>query len=113
MYSLSGDDASSFTVDNNGQIKTTVELDFETKSSYTVMLTATDPSGASDSIMVMITVIDGPDDAVIAVGASANTAPAFADETADRMVYENMAAGADVGAPVTATDEDGDDLPTA
>ena len=66
MYSLSGDDASSFTVDNNGQIKTTVELDFETKSSYMVMLTATDPSGAYDNIMVMITVTDGPDDAVIA-----------------------------------------------
>ena len=66
MYSLSGDDASPFDVDNNGQIKTTEELDFETKSSYMVMLTATDPSGAYDNIMVMITVTDGPDEAVIA-----------------------------------------------
>ena len=68
MYSLSGDDASSFTVDNNGQIKTTEELDFETKSSYMVMLTATDPSGAYDMINVMITVMDGPDDAIITLG---------------------------------------------
>ena len=31
MYSLSGGDAASFSVDDNGQIKTKVELDFETK----------------------------------------------------------------------------------
>ena len=47
IYTLSGDDAASFKIDNNGQISTTVELDFETKSEYMVMVTATDPSGAS------------------------------------------------------------------
>ena len=67
MYSLSGDDASPFTVNNNGQISTKkdMKLDFETKSSYMVVLMATDPSGAYDMINVMITVMDGPDPAVI------------------------------------------------
>ena len=51
LYTLSGDDSASFKVDNNGQIKTKVKLDFETKDEYMVALTATDPSGAADSIL--------------------------------------------------------------
>ena len=78
-----------------------MELDFETKSSYMVMLTATDPSGASDMINVMITVTDEADDAVISVGPG--DPPAFEANTASRSVLENMK-GADVGDPVTATD---------
>ncbi len=107
IYTLNGADAANFTVDNNGQIKTKVKLDFETQPMHTVVLTATDPSGASDSITVMITVIDGPDDAVITFGPAVNTAPAFDEgDTADRMVDENMPMGTNVGDPVTATDED-------
>ena len=111
MYWLSGDDASAFDVDNNGQITTAMKLDYETKSEYMVVLMATDPSGASDRINVMITVADGPDDAIIVVGPAANTAPAFADDAeTDFMVYENMYAGAAVGT-VTASDDDvGDTL---
>ena len=109
LYTLSGDDSASFKVDNNGQIRTKVKLDFETKDEYMVALTASDPSGATDSILVMVTVIDGPDPAEITTGPAANTAPAFDSETAELMVYENMDAGA-VGDPVAATDEDDDDL---
>ena len=65
LYTLSGDDAASFKVDNAGQIKTKVKLDYETKDMYVVALTASDPSGATDSILVTIMVIDGPDPAVI------------------------------------------------
>ena len=65
LYTLSGDDSASFKVDNNGQIKTKVKLDFETKDEYMVALTATDPSGAADSILVTVMVTDGPDNAVI------------------------------------------------
>ena len=66
LYSLSGPDAASF-IDRQttGQIKTKVKLDYETKDEYMVMVTATDPSGATDSIMVTIMVTDGPDKAVI------------------------------------------------
>ena len=61
MYSIS--DTTNFSVNNNGQISTKVELDYETQSEYTVTLTATDPSGASDTIMVNITVTDENDPA--------------------------------------------------
>ena len=106
MFTLSGDDAASFKTDDNGQITTKVKLDYETKDTYVVALTASDPSGASDSIMVTITVTDGPDEAEIAL----NAPPAFAEDMAERMVEENMPAGTDVGDPVTASDADGDTL---
>ena len=58
-YSLGGDDASSFEIDRGtGHItvgKGTV-LDYETKSTYTVTVTATDPSSESASIIVTIRV---------------------------------------------------------
>jgi hypothetical protein len=67
MYSVDPDD--NFKVDNDGQISTKVKLDYEglpeDAKYYMVTLTAVDPSGASDSIMVKITVTDGPDDAEI------------------------------------------------
>ena len=44
-----------------------MKLDFEAQSMHTVMLTANDPSGATDMITVMIEVTDGPDDAVISL----------------------------------------------
>ena len=57
-YSLGGDDAASFDiVPGTGQLQTKAALDFESdKKSYTVVVTATDPSGALDTIMVTITV---------------------------------------------------------
>ena len=57
-YSLGGDDAASFDiVPGTGQLQTEAALDFESdKKSYTVVVTATDPSGALDTITVTITV---------------------------------------------------------
>ena len=43
---------------DNGQLRTKADLDYETKTTYTVVVTATDPSGASDSITVTINVTD-------------------------------------------------------
>ena len=102
------DDTDNFSVDQkNGQISTAVKLDHETQSMYTVMLTATDPSGASARITVMIEVTDEDDAAII----SPNRSPVFDEgETAEREVAENSEAGTAVGAPVTATDADEDDL---
>ena len=58
-YTLSGTDADSFTiVETSGQLQTEAALDYETKVSYTVTVTATDPSGAFDTIEVTITVTD-------------------------------------------------------
>ena len=92
LYTVSGGDSASFKVDNAGQIRTKVKLDFETKSEYMVALTATDPSGANDSILVTITVTDGPDKAVITGVTEVDYA-------------EN---GEDPVATFSATDQDGD-----
>ena len=94
LFTLSGDDAASFKTDNNGQITTKVKLDFETKDTYMVMLTATDPSGANDSIMVTVMVTDGNDNAVI----TGSTAVDY-DENGTGPV-----------ATFSATDQDGDDI---
>ena len=66
-YMLSGGDAMYFTIDGMGQIMVGANamLDYEaTKNTYMVTVTATDPDGASDSIMVTIMVTD-VDEAVI------------------------------------------------
>ena len=58
FYLLSGRDAAPFTIDSNGQITTKAALDYETKRTYSVTVTAVDPSGASARITVTITVTD-------------------------------------------------------
>ena len=58
-YTLEGADADSFDIDSStGQITVGAEtaLDYETKSSYTVSVTAADPSGSSTAIVVTIAV---------------------------------------------------------
>ena len=57
LYTLGGADASFFDIlRNDGQLKTKASLNFEARNSYAVVVTATDPSGASDSIQVTINV---------------------------------------------------------
>ena len=58
-YSLGGTDVASFAiVSGSGQLQTKAALNYETKSSYTVRVTATDQSSATDSITVTISVTD-------------------------------------------------------
>ena len=109
QYVLSGDGSEAFSVSNEGQISTKKKLDYEARSSYTLTLTATDPSGASASIVVVITVTD-EDDAAVITPTTENNAPAFSAESVTLSVDENTAGGAAVGDPITATDEDGQDL---
>ena len=57
IYALGGTDAGSFYIDpETGQLKTLAALDYETKATYSVMVTATDPDSTSDMITVTITV---------------------------------------------------------
>ena len=86
---------------------------------YEVVLKVTDDSDLEDTITVTITVMDRNEAPSTPMEASdeapttpANNAPAFpATEDGMRSVPENTAVGENIGAPVTATDEDtGDTL---
>ena len=101
-YTLGGTDAASFgIVAATGQLQTKAALDHETKSSYRVTVTATDTSGASDTIEVTITVTN------------MNEAPEFADGPATtRIVSDDAGAGMNIGAPVAARDPDSGDTLT-
>ena len=58
-YSLSGTDAGYFTiVPATGQVKTMMKLDYETKNSFSVVVTATDPTDRKDTINITIEVED-------------------------------------------------------
>ena len=62
-YALSGTDTASFDIDpDTGQLMTLAALDYETKDTYSVTVTASDSGGLSDSIDVTITVtnVDEP-----------------------------------------------------
>ena len=99
-YTLDDASAEFFDIDSaTGQLQTKADLDFETQDSYTVTVTVTDSSNASDTITVTITVT------------GVNEAPAFpVSETGSRSVPENSPPDTSIGAPVTATDPDGNTL---
>ena len=62
-YALSGTDAGSFDINGaTGQLMTLAALDYETKRTYSVTVTASDSGGLSDSIdvTVMVTNVDEP-----------------------------------------------------
>ena len=100
-YSLGGTHAGFFDiVATSGQLQTKVALNYESKSSYSVTVTVTDPSGLTDAITVVIRVTD------------VNEAPEFPTETGARSVAENTVAGQSIGAPVAATDPDNGDTLT-
>ncbi len=98
-YTLGGTDASSFSiVSTSGQLQTSAALDYETKNAYSVTVTAADGTGdgsLSTSIPVTITLTD------------ANDAPVFTDgDSTTRTIAENTVENTNIGATVTATDQD-------
>ena len=99
-YTLDGTDAASFSIDSTtGQLRTKAALDYETKTSYSVTITASDGK-LNDNINVTINITDIDE----------NRAPAFATESTTRSVAENTAAGTNIGEAVSATDADNDTL---
>ena len=78
--------------------------DADGDNAYEVTITAKDPSGATDTLMVTVMVDDVDDAPMLRL----NSAPEFDAETTERMVDENTAAGMAVSDPVMATDPGGD-----
>ncbi len=71
IYTLDGPDARAFDIlRNTGQIRTWFPLNYEARNTYTVVVTARDPLGATASIVVTINVTDEDDPAEITVNAT-------------------------------------------
>ena len=69
-YTLGGTDAASFDIGSaTGQLMTLAALDYETKGSYEIMVTATDPDSASDMITVTITVTNVDEPGMVSLSA--------------------------------------------
>ena len=95
VYTLGGDDASSFSIDSaTGQISVGdgTSLDFESQATYNVSVTAADPEGLTDSIGVVISVNN------------IDEAPAI---TADSTEMEYAENGTTAVATFTASDPEG------
>ncbi len=114
IYRLGGDDAASFSIDSGtGQLKTHAALDYETKSTYTITITAFDENGENASIAVTINVTDINEQITRTPinEQPGNNAPVFTEgSSTTRSVAENMGSGINIDTPVTATDADGDTL---
>ena len=68
-YSMGGPDAESFDIDRaTAQLMTKAALDKETKDTYTVTVTATDPSGLQATVIVTIKVLPVDEPPVIMIG---------------------------------------------
>ena len=95
-YALGGPDAAFFTIPNSaaGQVRARTTLDYETRSSYAVIVTATDPYGLSDSIPVDITVTNEQE------RPGAPEAPTFSGETAESMTV-NWSEPENSGPPIS------------
>ena len=99
-YTLSGTDAASFNIDTRtGQLKTKAALNYENKNAYQVMIEVSDGNSGTDTLTVMILITD------------VNDAPVFTEgDSTTRGIAENTPANENIGAPVSATDEDGNTL---
>ena len=106
QYILDGTDAASFNISGStGQITSNTTLDYETKDEYTVTVKAQAWNVADglwedkDSITVTINVTN------------VNETPTFPDTTDTTLeVIKYTLVGTNIGAPISATDEDGDTL---
>ena len=90
-YTLGGTDAASFSIDQGtGQISTKAALDYETKDTYMVTVTATDPGGLSATVNVTINVTDVDEAPEIMLGGlaiSGSSSPRVPEGTTEVATY--------------------------
>ena len=98
-YTLGGTDSASFAiVSSSGQLQTKAALDYESKTRYSVTVTATDSTGLTATRAVIINVAD------------VNERPTFSGVSTTLENPENTPGGTDIGSPVSADDPEGDAL---
>ena len=71
-YTLSGRDGASFTIDQTAALRSAEDFDYETKRTYEIVITATDPYGLSDSVDVVVNIEPVNDPPIITGDASPN-----------------------------------------
>ena len=69
-YELGGTDSESFTISAVGDVRPDAELDYETRDSYRLTVTATDPYGLSDSIELTIEITDVDEEGKVTLSTS-------------------------------------------
>ena len=104
-YSLDGHGSASFTIDASGQVRVASSLDHETYARYSLSVKASDGT-SSHTAGLVIDVLDSNDPPVT----EENQAPAFTQAAYERSVAENSPPNMPVGAAVTASDPEGDQL---
>ena len=110
-YSLTGADASSFQVDSSGQLQLSAALDHEADSSLTVTIQVTDSKDRAGNTETSPVTIDDTHTVAITV-TNVFEDPEFEEEipqgesSITRSVPENTAAGVNIGAPVSASDDE-------
>ena len=84
-YSLDDSiNADSFSIDaSSGQLRTNAALDYETQTTYTVTVTAADPSGLNDTIEVTITVNNVDEDGTVTLSTTQPIEGTLLDATLD------------------------------
>ena len=98
-YTLGGTDMASFGIDiATGQLVTKAKLDYEARDTYMVTVTATDPSGLSDSVDVTIKVTDENEAPMISTGPSI-VGPAMSYYAENDMVAVASYEGAALNSP--------------
>ncbi len=110
-YTLSGTGANLFRISSTGQIKAKASLDYETKDSYAITVTATDISGLFDTIVVDIEVTDVNEAPVfmsVAYTDSTGTLVPAAPTIAQTMIPDEEQTAA--GTVTAAVDPEGDAL---
>ena len=97
-YEITGDDAPDFDIDTaTGQLKTKSALDYETKASYSVSVTATDELGSTASLEVTVQVTNVYEGIMIT-------------DSGVREINENTPFGVRIGDPIDAASADGSSL---
>ena len=95
-WSLTGADAGAFSVDSSGQVRLNSSADYETRSSYSINVVATDGGNLSSSQTVTVSVTDANDAPLVTSGATGSVAENASIST---VVYQAIATDPDAGAP--------------
>ena len=110
-YTLGGTDAASFRiVSTSGQLKTKAALDYETKNTYSVTISAADGNKGRASITVTINVTDVNENRNPVFTEGNSTTRTVAENTAANTQAKSATANINIGTAIAATDADNDTL---